>query len=530
MQDCPTCGAVIPSSSLSGLCPVCLLDGALEDPADDDSLSALAPGSTFGQFSIVRLLNRGGMAAVYEAREENLERVVALKILSPQFLHDQSFAHRFEREARLVARLEHSHIVPIYASGIANGMPWLSMRLLSGGTLSDRLTGVPLATGEAVRILRGVVRALDHAHARGVIHRDVKPSNILLDDAGNACVADFGVARLMEQGITLTNIGAIIGTPMYMAPEQARGVELDHRCDLYSLGVVAYEMLTGTPPFKASTPLALLTRHTNDPVPTPPRKLVSRAIAKVLRKALAKRPEDRWSTGAAFVDALEAAVRHTPMWLPRVAAAGVLATAVIAYSWVRPTPDSVPLAATQTIRPFVPYLSSSTPVRPEIGDASEGLRRPLVDDVVKPAQGGAEEESQIPPAEETEDKPQDPRPSDPPKPAVTSTEVAPTGEEEPNPPKPLLPVDSVTSTTITDRVEPVYPPLARAAGIQGDVLIEADCAIDGRLANLTIVRSADRILEAAAVNAVRQYKCNPRQRNGQPEVSRLPVLVSFRLK
>ncbi|MGH9148474.1 MAG: protein kinase domain-containing protein, partial [Vicinamibacterales bacterium] len=208
-SSCPTCGAPLaPDASTSGLCPACLLTKALEDDnldAPQDSVGLL-PGARLGPFRIDGLLGKGGMASVYDAYEEPLDRVVALKVLPPAFVHDETFAKRFKQEARIVARLEHAHIVPIYASGIDAGIPWISMRLLRGGSLASVLAGDRLDIDQITKILRGVAEALDYAHARGVIHRDVKPSNILLDQARHVCVSDFGLAQLMEghEGLTLT--------------------------------------------------------------------------------------------------------------------------------------------------------------------------------------------------------------------------------------------------------------------------------------------------------------------------------------
>ena len=226
-----------------------------------------------GPFRIERLLGKGGMATVYEAYEGGvLERVVALKVLPPEFLHDGTFASRFTQEARFAAALEHSNIVPIYASGINDGIPWMSMRLITGGTVADLLAQNSSGVGgeQLWKILHGVAEALDYAHARGVIHRDIKPSNILLDKDGRAYISDFGLALLMEGGERFTQTRTALGTPRYMAPEQAIGLAVDARCDIYSLGVVGYEMLTGTTPFRGSA-LGILKQHLEDPVPVPAR-------------------------------------------------------------------------------------------------------------------------------------------------------------------------------------------------------------------------------------------------------------------
>jgi serine/threonine-protein kinase len=260
------------------------------------------------------------MATVYKAFEPGLERSVAVKVLPPEYLHDPTFAERFRREARVIARLEHPHIVPIYAYGIDQGMPWMSMRLLSGGSLSARLkSGGRLPQARSLEILRGVASALDYAHAAGVIHRDVKPQNILIDEHEHIYLADFGIAKMVEGAPGLTQTGMITGTPQYMAPEQALGSALDHRADIYSLGVVAYECLTGHVPFTADTPLAVLMKHVRDPIPLPPVSEVPEPLAHVLLKALAKAPGDRWPTAKAFIDGLqhasESATIRTPTTL-----------------------------------------------------------------------------------------------------------------------------------------------------------------------------------------------------------------------
>jgi len=194
------------------------------------------------------------------------------------------------------------------------------MRLLSGGSLSARLkSGGRLPQARSFEILRGVASALDYAHAAGVIHRDVKPQNILIDEHEHVYLADFGIAKMVEGAPGLTQTGMITGTPQYMAPEQALGSALDHRADIYSLGVVAYECLTGRVPFTADTPLAVLMKHARDPFPLPPVSEVSEPLADVLLKALAKAPADRWPTARAFVDGLqhasETATLRTPTTL-----------------------------------------------------------------------------------------------------------------------------------------------------------------------------------------------------------------------
>ena len=315
--SCPNCGTPLrEATSVDGLCLACLFTGALDKNHSPAAPGAgtfdLEPGTMHGPFRIVGVLGKGGMATVYEAYEAPLERVVALKVLPPAFLHDETFANRFTQEARLAASLEHPNIVPIYAGGIDAGIPWMSMRLLDGGSLSDLIGPEGLGIEQTTRVLHSVAEALDYAHASGVVHRDLKPSNILLDRSNRVYIADFGLAVLMEGRDRLTRSGTILGTPHYMAPEQGLGTSVDYRCDLYSLGVIAYEMLTGTTPFRGSSPVALLMQHATDPVPVPPRALVSDAQFAVLRKALAKKAEQRWQSGVEFVAALESSTsrRH----------------------------------------------------------------------------------------------------------------------------------------------------------------------------------------------------------------------------
>ncbi len=208
---------------------------------------ALVPGSNAGPYRIVEPLGRGGMASVYRAYEPKLDRYVALKVLPREFLHDPTFAERFRREAQVVARLEHPNIIPIYAYDIEenDGIPWMAMRLITSGSLAELIRRERLPLARSVAILRGVADALDYAHAKGVVHRDVKPQNVLLDEASRVYLADFGIAKMFEATGGLTASGMITGTPQYMAPEQATGLKIGPPADVYALGIVAYEMFTG---------------------------------------------------------------------------------------------------------------------------------------------------------------------------------------------------------------------------------------------------------------------------------------------
>jgi serine/threonine protein kinase len=269
---------------------------------------SLPSGSIFGPYEIVGPLGQGGMATVYKAYEPELDRYVALKVLPVEFLRDAGFGERFQREARVVARLEHPNIVPIFAYGIEEQqrIPWMAMRLIAGGHVGDRIGENRLNVTETVALITQVADALDYAHGQGVIHRDIKPQNILLDTKGRVYLADFGIARLAESSGALTRSGVITGTPQYMAPEQATGEPIDHRSDVYSLGVVAYKILAGRAPFDAPTPVALLMKHANEPVPVPATEVVPAVLAGPLLRALEKRPRNRWQSAGEFARALQA--------------------------------------------------------------------------------------------------------------------------------------------------------------------------------------------------------------------------------
>jgi serine/threonine-protein kinase len=312
------------------------------------------------------------MATVYKCHEAALERQVALKVLPKEFLHDETFAERFRREARTVANLEHPNIVPIHASGIEQGTPWMAMRFVSGGSLSSLIKERRLDHRQIVEVLRGVAEALDYAHSRGVVHRDVKPQNVLLDEAGRVYLADFGIAKIVESSSQLTQTGTITGTPQYMAPEQAKGGTIDYRADIYALGVVAYELLTGSPPFSADTPVGILLKHCSEPVPRPAATLVPGAATETLVKCLAKEPGDRWASASEFVTALEDGLfvsASVPTWSAPAPAGGTVTVRSPAPSPRRSTTMGVSPASHSTgttARPATPRPAPPSAHRPAI--------------------------------------------------------------------------------------------------------------------------------------------------------------------
>jgi len=253
-------------------------------------------------FKILKILGRGGMANVYLGLQESMEREVAIKVMLPQLLTDPSFGDRFLREARIAAKLAHPHIVAVIDVGVAGDMYYMAMEYHPGGDLKAKIRK-GLGQKEAIRIMKDIAGALDYAHKNGFVHRDIKPDNILFSRSGSAVLSDFGIARAADGGTQLTQTGSVVGTPHYMSPEQAQGKEVDGRADLYSLGIMFFQMLVGTVPFSGDSALSIGIKHIRDPIPRLPEGLGK--YQTFLDKLLAKEPDDRWQTGADVVRTLE---------------------------------------------------------------------------------------------------------------------------------------------------------------------------------------------------------------------------------
>ena len=298
------------------------------------------PGKFIGRYEIIEELGRGGMATVYRAFDPQVHREVAVKLLPRQFTHDSSFRGRFAREAKIVAALDHPAIVPVLDYGEDGDQPYLVMRLMSGGTLGDRLEDGPLPLVEIGRIFNRIAPALDAAHARSAIHRDLKPSNILFDQWGEPYVADFGIVKLTESTVSTVSQYSL-GTPAYMSPEQIEGkAELDGRSDVYALGVILFEMFTGQRPYEATTPMGFMLQHVNDPIPDIRARLADlpEESQRIINRAMAKKREDRYPTATA------------------------LATDVAHMVGV-PTPTPPPLSSKPALTP-PPKLVTPPPIKP----------------------------------------------------------------------------------------------------------------------------------------------------------------------
>ncbi|MBI3242435.1 MAG: serine/threonine protein kinase [Chloroflexi bacterium] len=265
-------------------------------------------GTTLGSYRVLEQIGLGGMATVYKAYQPGVDRLVALKILPSHYAQDPLFVQRFEREARVIASLEHPGIIPIYDFGAQDGVSYLVMRYLQAGTVKDILGRGRLPLADAAKLISEIAAALDYAHSQGIIHRDVKPSNILVDKQGNAYLTDFGIAKVLEGTSELTG-SAMLGTPAYMAPEQTLSKPVTPQTDVYSLGVMLYEMATGKPPFEAETPLAVALMHINESLPLP-RQVnpeLPEAVELVILKALAKDPADRYQSAGELAQAFTTA-------------------------------------------------------------------------------------------------------------------------------------------------------------------------------------------------------------------------------
>ncbi|MDZ4762900.1 MAG: protein kinase, partial [Chloroflexota bacterium] len=333
-------------------------------------------GSIFGNYELRDMLGIGGMGSVYRARQLNLDRLVAVKVLTAALAQESDYLERFNREAKTAAGLEHPHIVPVYDYGAFQGMSYMVMRLLGGGTLGQRMRFTleqrrTPSLKDVSFLLTQISSALDYAHGRGIVHRDIKPSNIMFDETGSAYLVDFGIAKLLETfTASMTSSNMMMGTPRYMSPEQWKGDPVSAASDIYALGGVIYEMVTGRALFEGTTPYALMSKHLND-MPTPIHHLrteITPRVTQVIEKAMAKLPDQRFKSASLFAETFAAAISNTD----------ALGTDFFKFSLptqpVLPQLNLTPPPMTQATEPLLPGGTSPSNAPPTPGYTPGGSR------------------------------------------------------------------------------------------------------------------------------------------------------------
>ena len=270
-------------------------------------------GRSLGKYRIVARLGQGGMAEVYKAYQPGLDRYVAIKVLHPHLAQDREFVSRFEREARSVSRLRHQHILQVFDFDSENDQHYMVMELVNGPNLGDEFAyrqrvGQTYSLSEIGRLLIALCQGTAYAHQQGMIHRDIKPSNLMFTEDGQLLIVDFGIARILGN-TQYTVTGALIGSPAYMSPEQGQSGHADARSDIYSIGIVLYELVTGRPPYKGDTPMATILKHITEtlPLPTAIQPDLPSNIEWLILKALSKKPEERFQTGLEMATAVRRA-------------------------------------------------------------------------------------------------------------------------------------------------------------------------------------------------------------------------------
>jgi serine/threonine protein kinase/WD40 repeat protein len=344
MSVCLRCQRPLPSVDIGGNCPACLLDSALRDEISDISFTDIDSFPyVIGGYEIIAEIGRGGTSVVYRARQQSVKRLVALKVLHGSALTSRDAFDRLRIEAQAVGRLDHPNIVSLHEVGRDGGLPFISLRYFERGSLAQALAEKRFTPREAAQLISIAARAVHHAHQRGVLHRDLKPSNLLLDEEGRPHITDFGLAKLADGDTSLTLSTSVLGTPAYMAPEQAAGFAkiASIPADLYSLGAILFEMLTGRPPFLGQTALEVL-RQVADDEPPRPRSLnpkLHRDLEAICLHCLEKEPEKRYSSAATFADDLDHWLRYEPITIRPATSLGR------GLKWVRRRPLVAALAA-----------------------------------------------------------------------------------------------------------------------------------------------------------------------------------------
>src|SRR6266513_3831700 len=322
---CRKCGAAIPPNSPQQSCGACLLETGLDSDeavagVDDPGRANISPSPMlmdFGDYVLLEQIVRGGQGVVFRAHQKSLNRTVALKVISLGQWASEAHVKRFRREAEAAARLEHPCIVPIYEVGERDGSCYFSMKFVEGGQLDEVIRREPMPPRRAAELIAKVARTVHYAHEHGILHRDIKPGNILLDQNGEPHLTDFGLARLVESESSVTRTIEILGTPSYMAPEQAAGehAKISKATDVYGLGAVLYQLLTGQPPFAGGTTYETI-KLLLETEPRQPRFLnpkIDRDLSTICLKCLEKDPKRRYSSALALAEDLERWLKHEPI-------------------------------------------------------------------------------------------------------------------------------------------------------------------------------------------------------------------------
>lgn len=387
-EVCPSCGEGLPADSTD--CPRCFAQ-TMDKPIGVPSIAA---------YKMMRLLGKGGMGSVYLAEDHALKRQVAIKIISEKLAQDTLGRNRFAREARAMATLDHPHVVHFHSFEEFSGQPYIVMEYVEGETLAERIKregALPL--NDALQILHQTVQALNAAWQKQVIHRDIKPSNILLDKRGRAHVADFGLARPLriDGEFTLTQSGSIIGSPHYISPEQAQGHGSDFRSDIYALGIVLYEMLVGERPFEDTTPLAIVLKHLNAPMPSPrvKRPELPESVVRLLQWMTRKEPEKRPASYEQLLERIEsllqekARTRSTRSKSKTLVLASILSVFILMIIWLQygkreyappitSLPSPAPTLPQQSSSMFVISINALPWARVKITPLTKGITVPMI--------------------------------------------------------------------------------------------------------------------------------------------------------
>lgn len=414
MNSCKGCDADLPSDANGAFCARCVLEGMLDAPdqgGGEASAGMSLVGESFGDYEIIEEIGRGGMGVVFKARQKSLDRVVALKLIQGGILAGKKAEQRFRREASTVARLDHPNVVPIYEIGQDAGYSFFSMRLVEGASLAKLAREYVGRREQAARLLAKVARAIQFAHERGVLHRDIKPHNILVDARGEPYITDFGLAKLEEDNAQMTGTGDVFGTPSFMAPEQAAGNQhlVDRRTDVYGLGAVLYHLLTGQAPFEGKTSFEVM-KSVIEREPLNPRRLKSDLpddLAAICIRCLRKEPGERYASAGLLADDLERWLQRRPVaaessggmggrrrWSRRTAAGLIVVGALAAAALFLTSPPEPPPDQNPTVAP-TPETARSEPDQPSNFLVTPGQAPALLADTFEiPTE--TEDKSQVP--------------------------------------------------------------------------------------------------------------------------------------